>query len=282
MSLTFPIPFTKMSGTGNDFILIDHRQLFLADIDLSLFARAICRRNFSIGADGLILIEPSEVADFSWKFFNADGSLAEMCGNGARCAARYAFRRNIAGRTMRFETLAGIIEATVEGSAVKIGLTPPQNLRLDLSLDIDSADRVLHFVNTGVPHVVHFVEDNSRTPVTRWGRDIRMHKMFQPAGTNANFVEVTGKNSLFVRTYERGVEDETKACGTGATAAAVVAALLGKVTPPVSVTTTGGETLTIHFALTGDNNITKLFLEGPAGIIYDGELQPDALGDIVS
>ncbi len=233
MAISFPIPFTKMSGTGNDFILIDHRQRFLEGVDCSRLAKAICRRNFSVGADGLILIEPSSVADFSWQFLNADGSVAEMCGNGARCAARFAYNRGIAGKTMRFETLAGIIEAFVEGPAVRIGLTPPRDLRLDLSLDIDSADRILHFVNTGVPHVVHFVEDNSRTPVVKWGRYIRLHKMFQPAGTNANFVEVTGKNALSVRTYERGVEDETMACGTGATAAAVIAALLGKVAAPV-------------------------------------------------
>jgi diaminopimelate epimerase len=193
--------------------------------------------------------------------------------------ARFAYTRGIAGKNMRFETMAGIIEASVEGSSVKIGLTPPRDLRLDLSLDIDSADRILHFVNTGVPHVVHFVEDNSRTPVVKWGKEIRMHKMFQPAGTNANFVEVIGKDALSVRTYERGVEDETMACGTGATAAAVVAALLGKASAPVSVTTSGGETLTIHFERTGDKDITGLYLEGPAGLIYEGELQPDALGN---
>lgn len=280
MAMSFPVPFSKMSGTGNDFILIDHRQRFLEGIDCSRLAKAICRRNFSVGADGLILIEPSEVADFSWRFFNADGSVAEMCGNGARCAARFAFKRGIAGKAMRFETLAGIIEASVADSTVKIGLTPPQDLRLGLSLDIDSADRVLHFVNTGVPHVVHFVEDNNNTPVVKWGKAIRMHKRFQPAGTNANFVEVTGKNALSVRTYERGVEDETMACGTGATAAAVVAALLGKVEAPVAVITSGGGKLIIHFALTENDGVTELFLEGPAGLIYDGELQQDALGDI--
>jgi len=278
MHHSFPIPFTKMSGTGNDFILIDHRQPFLEDAECSLFARAVCRRNFSVGADGLILIENSDEADFCWKFFNADGSVAEMCGNGARCAARFAFTKGIAPAAMRFKTLAGIIDAEVLDGTVRIGLTPPCAIRLDLSLDIDAADRTLHFINTGVPHTVLFVEDNQRTPVTKWGRYIRTHKMFQPAGTNANFVEITGENTLFVRTYERGVEDETRACGTGATAAALVAALLGHVHSPVSVTTSGGEVLTIRFEMTKEKEIEKLFLEGPAGIIYHGELQPDAIG----
>ena len=278
MNLPFPIPFTKMSGTGNDFILIDHRQPFLHGADCSTFARAVCRRNFSVGADGLILIENSQTAHFAWKFFNADGSVAEMCGNGARCAARYAYTHGIAPAAMRFETMAGIIEAEVIDGAVRIRLTPPGDIRLDLSLDIDAADRTLHFVNTGVPHTVLFVEDNERTPVTKWGRFIRNHKMFQPAGTNANFVEITGENALFVRTYERGVENETMACGTGATAAALVAAFLGRVRPPVSVTTSGKDILIIHFTLTAEKNVEKLFLEGPAGIIYHGELQSDAIG----
>jgi len=280
MALSFPIPFTKMSGTGNDFILIDHRRPILKDSDCSSFARAVCRRNFSVGADGLILIEHSTRADFAWKFFNADGSLAEMCGNGARCAARYAYMQKIAQAGMRFETMAGIVEAVVKDGSVSIGLTAPRDLQLHLCLDIDAADRILHFINTGVPHVVHFVEDNSRTPIVKWGRLIRTHKMFQPAGTNANFVEITGQNSLYVRTYERGVEDETMACGTGATAAALIAAVLGKVRPPVSVTTSGKETLTVHFELGPQRQFDKLFLEGPAAIIYHGELQPEALGDL--
>ncbi len=272
----FPIRFSKMSGTGNDFIVIDHRRPVIEPDQQGAFAQAVCRRNFSVGADGLILIEDSDRADFAWRFFNADGSQAEMCGNGARCAARFAYQNGIAQAKMRFETLAGIIEAEVKDSSVRIGLTPPQDLQLDIKLALADGTHTVHFVNTGVPHVVLFTDD-PEMPVRDWGRQIRFHDRFQPAGTNANFVTVTGKHTLSVRTYERGVEDETKACGTGATAAAIIAALLDRVQPPVIVTTSGGQQLTIDFQRGGADTIGPLFLEGPALHIYDGELHEDAL-----
>jgi diaminopimelate epimerase len=282
----FPVPFTKMSGTGNDFIVIDHRQPFIADGMQSEFARRICRRKFSAGADGLILIENSDTADFQWQFYNGDGSRAEMCGNGARCAARFAYTNKIAPATMRFQTKAGEIEAQIldkSGATVKIRLTAPEDLRLQIPLAVGGAEQVLHFINTGVPHTVLLVGDASEVPVADWGRTIRYHDLFQPAGTNANFVQVHDSGALKVRTYERGVEDETMACGTGAVASALISALLERATPPVTVITSGGEQLTIHFSVTGEAGSRQLdpaagiFLEGPAQVIYEGELHADAM-----
>jgi diaminopimelate epimerase len=282
----YPIPFVKMSGTGNDFILIDHRESFLSPDDQPEFTRLVCRRKFSVGADGLILIENTATADFRWQFYNGDGSRAEMCGNGARCAARFAYEKGIAPKAMRFETTAGAIEAYIleeTGSPVKIRLTAPEDLRLNILLPVGREEQVLHFINTGVPHTVILVNDAGMVPVADWGREIRFHEKFQPAGTNANFVQVLSGDTLMVRTYERGVEGETLACGTGAVASALIAALLEQAKPPVTVITSGGEQLTIHFSLAGDGNNRHLdpaagiFLEGPANVIYEGHLGPDGL-----
>ena len=282
----YPIAFAKLSGTGNDFIIIDHREMFISEEDQSEFARLVCRRRFSVGADGLILIENSETADFRWQFYNGDGSRAEMCGNGARCAARFAYEKNIAPAVMRFETDAGEIEAFIlqtSGESVKIRLTGPEDLRLNIPLSIGNVEQSLHFINTGVPHTVVLVNDAGLVPVADWGREIRFHETFQPAGTNANFTQVLPGDTLMVRTYERGVEGETMACGTGAVASALVTALLDQANPPVTVITSGGEQLTIHFSLTGEGRDRHLdpdagiFLEGPVHSIYEGALGPDAL-----
>lgn len=273
--MQFPIEFTKMSGTGNDFILIDHRTPFLRREEMPAFARAVCERRFSVGADGLIFIEHSETADFRWQFLNADGSWAEMCGNGARCAARFAHDHGIAPARMRFETVAGLIEAEVTGQSVKLKMTAPTGLRLHEKLSVNGQERVVHSLNTGVPHAVLFMEDIQQAPVLDLGRLIRFHEHFQPAGTNVNFVQQAG-NSLIVRTYERGVEGETLACGTGAVAAAIIAGLLGQMQPPVAVTTSGGEQLTIHYTLAGQE-ISGVYLEGPANFIYEGRLHAEAI-----
>ncbi len=272
----FPLPFVKMSGTGNDFIIIDHRQPVIHPEAMSEFAALVCRRKFSVGADGLILIEESGQADFRWRFFNGDGSVAEMCGNGARCAARFAYMHGIAPARMRFATIAGIIEATVSDINVSVKMTSPKDLRLGQTITIDGEDFELHYADTGVPHAVIFVEDIDRTAVKELGAKVRYHKMFMPAGTNADFVGRL-KNGFKVRTYERGVEDETLACGTGATAAALMAALTGQAESPVSITTSGGDTLTISFDLTDGPGADNVFLKGPAHVIYRGELTAEAL-----
>jgi diaminopimelate epimerase len=274
----FPISFTKVSGTGNDFIIVDHRKPYVPREEQQELARRICRRMFSVGADGLILIETSEVADFSWRFYNADGSLAEMCGNGARCAARYAYVNKIAGARMSFETIAGIIEAEVLGDSgdVRLRMTPPFDFRLGLTLRLGGVERDASFVNTGVPHTVIFVED-SQTPVKEWGREVRFHDMFQPAGSNANFIRFLADGRLQVRTYERGVENETMACGTGAVASALIAAVQGKADSPVQLVTSGGEPLSVFFDLTEGPSAENVFLQGPARIIYSGKLTAESL-----
>ena len=277
MIADLPLAFVKMSGTGNDFILVDHRRPRIVPEAMPEFARLVCRRRFSVGADGLILIEDSEQADFRWRFFNADGSEAEMCGNGARCAARFAYMHGIAPARMRFETLAGIIEASVADINVSVKMTRPTDLRLDLGLEVGGASLVLHSVDTGVPHVVIFVEDIDRTDVCGLGRSIRHHEAFMPAGTNVNFVQQRPDGAFKVRTYERGVEDETRACGTGAVAAALVAALLERAASPVEIVTSGGDRLTILFDLQGGPAADNVFLKGPAHVVYRGELNSEAL-----
>jgi diaminopimelate epimerase len=269
------IEFTKMSGSGNDFILIDNRDGGVAVGDVVRFVRRVCERKVSVGADGLILIERSAKVDFKWRFFNADGSEVEMCGNGGRCAARFAFLNGIAGERMSFETVAGIIDAEVKGDIVKLRLTDPHSLVIDDEIRIGNTVLFVHSVNTGVPHVVHFVRDPDQFDVFTTGRAIRYHEHYQPAGTNANFAAVLDGRTLRVRTYERGVEDETLACGTGSVAAALIAAGKGFVTAPVDVRVQSGETLRIHFETT-PAGFTKVYLEGKVRVIYQGRLWDEA------
>lgn len=278
MTTLFPLAFEKMSGAGNDFIIIDHRRKFLAREEQPEFARKVCRRKFSVGADGMILIEESRDADFKWQFYNADGSVAEMCGNGARCAARFAFRHGIAGKSMRFETIAGVIVAEVlaDEEMVSLRMTDPVDCQLGRSLELGGQQVAVPSINTGVPHAVIFV-DGSDIPIKEWGREVRNHRLFQPAGTNVNFIRLLADGRLHVRTYERGVEDETMACGTGAVASAIIAALLGKVASPVQVVTSGGEQLTVVFDLPEAAMIRNVRLQGPARRIYEGHLTAESL-----
>ncbi|MCI5220124.1 MAG: diaminopimelate epimerase, partial [Candidatus Electrothrix sp. LOE2] len=185
----FPVPFVKMSGTGNDFIIIDHRKPLLAPEAMAEFAAKVCRRKFSAGADGLILIEDSSEANFQWKFFNADGSVAEMCGNGARCAARFAFLQGIAPAHMRFATLAGIIEASVSAKDVAVKMTDPFALNMHQRITAEGKEHTVHSIDTGVPHAVVFVDAIDQTDVRTLGSFIRHHDAFMPAGTNVNFAQ---------------------------------------------------------------------------------------------
>ena len=270
-----PIPFFKMSGSGNDFILIDNREAVVPEERLDQLVVGACRRKLSVGADGLILVEDSESVDFKWRFFNSDGSLPDMCGNGARCAARFAFLQGIAGRKMAFETLAGIIEAEVNEPEVKIRMTDPHALNAAFSLELEGRSVTVGCVNTGVPHVVMMVDDIDAMDVVATGRAIRHHPDFAPEGTNANFVARTGNGEIFIRTYERGVEDETLACGTGNVAAALLLAEKEGLASPVSLTTRSGSRLTVHFDRGGDG-FENVFLEGDARVIYRGELWEEA------
>ena len=276
--INFPISFVKMSGTGNDFIIIDHRTPLINLEDIPKFAAKVCRRKFSVGADGLILIENSDTADFKWQFYNADGSVAEMCGNGARCAARFAFMQGIAPATMRFETLAGVIEASISNT-VAVRMTDPLKLRMNLEVIIDDTSTLLHSIDTGVPHAVVFVEDIDTLDVCASGSSIRHHQFFMPAGTNVNFVQQQG-DGFKVRTYERGVEDETMACGTGAVACALIASRLGLASSPVQLITSGNDRLDIIFESGEDTSspeFSNVFLQGAAHVVYNGELNAESL-----
>ncbi len=278
MALSFPIAFEKMSGTGNDFVIIDNRTAGISLADQPDLARKICRRMFSVGADGLIFIEESTKADFGWNFYNADGSVAEMCGNGSRCAARFAYRHKIAGKMMKLETLAGIVEAEIceEDDVVRVKMTPPFDFRLDISLEIGDEERAVAYVNTGVPHVVIFVNEDD-VPVKSWGRKVRFHELFEPKGANANFVKILDNGKIKVRTYERGVEGETMACGTGAVASAIFASMLKGMDSPVEVVTSGGDTLTILFDLHDGPVAENVYLQGPTRLICTGNLTAEAL-----
>jgi len=269
------IPFMKMSGSGNDFILVDHRKPLLDVKRMKKFAQKVCRRRVSVGADGIIFIERSKQADFKWRFFNADGSEAEMCGNGGRCAARFAYLKGIAGSSLTFETLAGILSAHVNGRRVKLEMTKPYGLKLDEKISIKGKRVRISSINTGVPHAALFLKDLENVDVVRMGRSIRNHSRYAQRGTNANFVKVESSSRLSVRTYERGVEDETLACGTGAVASALIAAFKGLVRSPVSIRTRGGEVLTVYFEIEGDK-VKRVFFEGDVHIIYEAEMWEEA------
>lgn len=264
------IPFHKMNGSGNDFILIDNRK-GLVNGDVSNFAKRVCRRGFSVGADGLILIESSDKADFKWRFYNSDGSEAEMCGNGGRCAARFAYIHKMAGENLSFETKAGIIKAEVKGRRVKLAMIEPKDLRRNIEIPVDERVRVLSFINANVPHAVKIVPNIENIDVVGIGRKIRYHREFQPAGTNVDFVQIVDEHNILMRTYERGVEDETLACGTGAVASALVSSLGGKVKSPVAVKTKGGEILNIYFRI-DHTGFKDVYLEGDTAVVYNGEL----------
>jgi diaminopimelate epimerase len=237
--------------------------------------RKVCQRKLSVGADGLILIEKSEDVDFKWRFFNSDGSLAEMCGNGARCAARFAYLNGIAGEKMRFATAAGVIAAEVTGEQVKIGMTDPFDMQTGRRIEVSGQSIRLSHINTGVPHAVIWVEDLEAAAVAALGREIRFHPAFAPAGTNVNFVSLRDKGALKVRTYERGVEDETLACGTGAVASALMAAAEKGYGSPVNVQTRSGGVLTIYFKQ-DDTGFNHVYMEGDARVIYQGKMWTDA------
>ena len=264
------VKFVKMAGAGNDFIVIDNRTPVLAD-GLAEFARVHCRRRFDVGADGVILIEPSTATDFRMRIFNADGSEAEMCGNGSRCVARFAFTRGIAGRTMSFETLAGTIKAQVGGDRVTIGMGEVGAVAAPATVSALGQDWTVHSVEAGVPHAIVFVEDVEEVPVGELGAAIRTHSHFAPRGTNVNFVQLVGGNRIRVRTYERGVEAETLACGTGSIASAVVShERKGVQGPPIEVEVRGG-LLKVDFRKQ-DGRARDVRLTGDAVFVYEGEL----------
>jgi len=262
------INFTKMSASGNDFVIVEKKSL-LSDIDYRLIAESICDRKYGVGADGLLLLEKSKTADIKMRIFNADGSEAQMCGNGARCAALYVKEQNTTPK-INIETKAGIIKAEVNNGRIKIKLTAPKELRLNIPVKINNRTLHVNFINTGVPHTVIFVDGIDKIEVDKLGRFIRYHQRFKPAGTNVNFVEFVNSHLLRVRTYERGVEGETLACGTGAVASALIFALKSGVFGKIEVKVKSGDVLNVYFKRV-NNSFQKVWLEGQAKIIFTGE-----------
>ena len=263
------IPFYKMVASGNDFVVVDNRRGIIKDGNA--FARKICEPHHGVGADGLLLFESSKKANFRMRIINLDGSEASACGNGFRCIALYAHDVLKYSSRMSFESGSGLIEAEVkQKNDVKVQLVKPRVFEMDGVVEIRKHKVHYAFLDTGVPHVVIFVEEIEKVDVLEIGKAIRHHAHFQPFGTNVNFVEVKNKKEIAVRTYERGVENETLACGTGSTAAAVVSVLKGFAESPVQVLTKSGEKLKIDMQKQG-SEITKVFLEGKAQFVYKGE-----------
>jgi diaminopimelate epimerase len=266
------IKFTKMVASGNDFVVTDEshpaspagRQVRRSAGHQNL-AKKICDRKFGVGADGLLVLEKSKIADVRMRIFNADGSEAQMCGNGARCIALYISRKSI-----DIETKAGIIEAKVNANRVRIKLTEPKDIKFDIPVKLNARNLKVNFVDTGVPHAVIFVEGLDKINVSQIGRFLRYHEKFAPRGTNVNFVEVLSKDSFKIRTYERGVEDETLACGTGTVASTLIFALKTGSGNKIRAHTEGKEVLTVYFKKRG-NKFTDVWLEGKAGIVCKGD-----------
>lgn len=265
------IKFWKMHGARNDFVLFDDRRGRFPVGDRAFIAH-LAARNTGIGAEGVILIQASNAAAFRMRFFNPDGAEAGMCGNGARCAARLAYELGAAGKSMTIETAAGTLRAQVLRGGVRIGMTEPSDWRTGRSLSLAGRELAYDFVNTGVPHVVIRTDDLSGADVRNTGAAVRYHAAFAPAGTNVNFLQVSPDGGLRVRTYERGVEDETPACGTGATACALIAAKNGWARLPVRVQTAGGDMLTIGGRLT-DSGAVRVTLTGPAEHVFEGAVE---------
>jgi len=269
------INFTKMVGAGNDFVVLDFRDKGQGTRDkgLSLLAKKICERKIEIGADGVLVLEKSKIADFRMRIFNSDGSVAEMCGNGLRCAVLFTGIK----RKIKIETKAGIYEGEITSKdRVKIKIEAPSNLKMNLPVNLNGRTIKVNFINTGVPHAVIFVEGIDNIDVNKIGPEIRYHEEFKPKGTNVDFVEVIDENNIKIRTYERGVEEETLACGTGAVASAIIKVLSVKCkvlsgTRNINVHTKGG-VLKVSFSKAGDR-VKDIYLEGEAKIVFEGQIR---------
>jgi diaminopimelate epimerase len=266
------LDFTKMNGAGNDFVLVDNRarKISLSREQVVRF----CDRHRGVGADGVLLLVPSATgkADWAWEFYNSDGSTGEMCGNGARCFARFVQKLTGLKRGLTFETEAGVITASFQGEQVTVNLTPPHDLRLNQQISLSVGTATVHSINTGVPHAVLFVPDADKAMVQQLGPEIRRHPHFGPKGTNVNFVQRLGPNEIRVRTFERGVEGETLACGTGVTASALISARLHGFTSPIKVRVQGAEELEVGFRNEA-GEFADVRLSGPAEFVFEGRME---------
>lgn len=263
------INFDKMEGAGNDFVLIDNRSGEIPDAGKVGLVKNYCRRALGIGADGMLFLEPDKELDFAWDFYNSDGSRAEMCGNAARCVSRFAHKVGAAGREMTFRTLAGPIKAQLTERGAKVQLTNALVPDGAVDLDVDGGRVTMWNLNTGVPHAVVKVDDLAAVDVRGLGSAIRHHEYFAPAGTNVNFFSIGDDGLIHIRTYERGVEGETLACGTGSVATSIVAGAFFSRPSPVTLKTASGEELVVFFEIV-DGVAEQVFLEGGARPVFSG------------
>jgi len=269
------INFSKLTAAGNDFILIDNRENIIENKNYQMLAKKLCDRKYSIGADGLILLEKSVFKDFKMRYFNSDGSYASMCGNGGRSIAKFAYDLGVVDLKMVFETDAGIVSAEIlveNKDRVRLDLYNPKDLNEDIKIRVERKEFNVDFINTGVPHVVVFIDDIENFDVVKYGKLLRHHKAFAPVGSNVNFVKIIKDNTLIVRTYERGVEDETLACGTGITACGIISVLRGFVKSPVNIIARGGDRLSVSLK-NSNGNVSDVILEGPALISFKGTVE---------
>lgn len=268
------LTFTKMQASGNDFVVIENSPQSTVH-GPQILAKKICDRKYGVGADGVLLLEKSTKADVRMRIFNADGTEAEMCGNGARCCALFVSKRK-KKNNLSIETKAGLLEAQIKGEDVKLKMTDPLDLKLDMRIHVGGKEYEVDYLNTGVPHAVIEVDDIEHIPVKKIGRLIRHHDVFKPAGTNVDFIKMEEKDRILVRTYERGVEDETLACGTGSVAAAIITTLnharrSGSAAHKVYCQTQSGEVLSVYFRLLR-KKIIDVWLEGKASVVFEGKL----------
>lgn len=261
--------FSKYTGCGNDFILIDNRLAIFPHREKALI-QELCQRTSGIGADGIVLLEASKKADFKMRIFNSDGSEAEMCGNGIRCLLKFVHELGFPRKMYTIETMKKILQATFMGEDISIQMGLPTDMSWDLEIPLKQQSYVLHHLNTGVPHAVLFVKNIETIDVRQIGGEIRHHPLFSPRGVNVTFAQIEPKGTLSVRTFERGVEDETFACGTGATAAALASAHKYGLRSPIQVQTRSKEILEIGFSSPG--NVT---LTGAAKLVFRGEVNLD-------
>lgn len=264
------IPFVKMSGSGNDFVVVDNRRgPYIAEVDKSRFVRSVCGRRTGIGADGALFVEDSETADFKMRYFNSDGGEVEFCGNGARCISHFAYHSLGMKSPMMFDSLAGLIRADVAGDHVRVLMPSASEISKPKIINVHDTDWEYFFINTGVPHTVIVVDDLEKIPVVEVGRAIRFSERFAPDGTNVDFLRAVKNEEcdIEIRTYERGVEDETLACGTGAVACALVADKIGIAKLPMRVRVALPDILEIGI---GEEN--KPTLNGLVKKVFEGTL----------
>ncbi|HOV21538.1 MAG TPA: diaminopimelate epimerase [bacterium] len=268
------IKFSKIVGSGNDFVVIDNRKFLIKE--RNKFAISVCDRKFGVGADGLLLLENSTDADFKMRIFNPDGSEPEMCGNGLRCIIKFAYDEGIKRKKkLTIETKSGILRGEIIGEEIKAELKIIGNYKLNIEVNLENKKIKGHFINTGVPHFVIITDNTDKIDIINDSRNIRYHKIFSPEGTNVDWITPENEKTIKIRTYERGVEDETLSCGTGSVASAIISYLLGYTKMPTKIIARSGEILTISF----DKNFSEIYLQGKVITTFKGHYFEKLIGE---